>query len=78
MFFNGGVNKMKNLKQKASAPKLSSKQLDDITRKMLRNISDPDVRNRVDVAEEQMEKKMQEAFSKRMLDNEKTKNQKDR
>ena len=69
---------MKNLKQKASAPKLSSKQLDEITRKMLRNISDPDVRNRVDVAEEQMEKKMQEAFSKRMLDNEKTKNQKDR
>ena len=56
---------MKGLKQKAAAPKLPSKQLDEIARDMLRNISDLDVRNRVDAAEEQMEKNTQEAFSKR-------------
>ncbi|MGD0027224.1 MAG: hypothetical protein ABSC37_21805 [Xanthobacteraceae bacterium] len=64
---------MKELKPKGPAPKLSPKELDELTREALRNLSDPDVRKQVDAAEVQLEEKIKEAFGKRMLQKEKTK-----
>jgi len=56
---------MKDLKPKGPATRLLPEELDELTRQMLRNLSDPDVRKRVDEAEVHREKEMKEAFSKR-------------